>query len=261
MKKVVSMKNKKIVEISGEGRLIIISDLHGNLDDYKKYLSVIEKLDKKDHVVITGDFIHGNGSETDGSIEILESIKDKFESEDNFHVLLGNHEWAHVVDRPVFKGFTNQKEQFEDLLKEKFDNEWEEKLEEYTSFFRELPLTLRTENKLFISHAGPPTEIKNIDEIANISDSEYLSSKILFEILWNRSEDYKEKDLDSFLDIVDCNFSIVGHTPVDGIKIVHNKQLIISSSYSRGKKAYIQLDLKEDMLEIQNILDSVIYLT
>ena len=53
---------------------------------------------------------------------------------------------------------------------------------------------------------------------------------------------------------------IVGHTRVDGIKLVYKNQLIVSSSYSDGKKAYVELDLQYDIKNSQDILNMVKYL-
>jgi serine/threonine-protein phosphatase PP1 catalytic subunit len=50
---------------------------------------------------------------------------------------------------------------------------------------------------------------------------------------------------------------IVGHTPVDGVKLINDKQLIVSSSYSQGKKVYIELDLEEKIKDATDILKMV----
>ena len=55
-------------------------------------------------------------------------------------------------------------------------------------------------------------------------------------------------------------YMIVGHTPVDGIKLIGKKQLIVSSSYSRGKKAYVELDLREKIEDARDLLKMVRYI-
>ncbi len=51
---------------------------------------------------------------------------------------------------------------------------------------------------------------------------------------------------------------IVGHTPVDGYKLIGN-QLIISSSYTKGKKAYVELDLEREILNGRDLKKMVKY--
>jgi len=51
---------------------------------------------------------------------------------------------------------------------------------------------------------------------------------------------------------------IVGHTPVDGAKLIGN-QLVVSSSYSRGKKAYVELDLEKKIHGAKDLKKMVKY--
>jgi serine/threonine-protein phosphatase PP1 catalytic subunit len=65
--------------------------------------------------------------------------------------------------------------------------------------------------------------------------------------------------LDPFLKHLNCNASIVGHTPVNGVEL-HGNQLIVSSSFGMGRKAYVELDLKEEINTGGDLLKMVKYL-
>jgi predicted MPP superfamily phosphohydrolase len=251
----------KLVELPKKGNALIITDIHGNLTDFNKFMHIWDQFKNGDnHLILTGDFIHAMGRENDESIEILESVKQKWETSENFHVLLGNHEWSTISRKSVYKAGINQTLNFDELLKEKFGESYSKELEEYVEFLKKLPIAVRTANKIFISHAGPPKNIKSLDEINHITDEGYNGNSKLFQILWNRPEDYNENDLKSFLKTVDCKMMIVGHTPVDGIKLVFKNQLIISSSYSYGKKAYVELNMEENIKKSKDLLKMVKYL-
>lgn len=253
--------NGKLLELPRKGKALIITDLHGDIDDYNKYMSIWEGFDDyHNHLIITGDFIHSMRRFKDSSIEIFDLIKDNFENLKNFHVLLGNHEWAHITGKPVYRGFDDQRWDFEMKLKYYYRERWIKKLEEYKEFFMELPVAVKTNNGVFISHAGPSKEINSIEDVINITDQGYVENNRLYDLLWNRPEDCRKRELDSFLKAVGCKFSIVGHTCVDGIRRIHDKQLIVSSSYSLGKKAYVELDLKKDINDINGIIGMVKYL-
>ena len=71
--------------------------------------------EKNNHLILTGDFIH-SCYEEDGSLEIINSVKQHFENEKNFHVLLGNHEWAQILDESIYKGGLNQTQDFKTLF-------------------------------------------------------------------------------------------------------------------------------------------------
>lgn len=254
----------KLVELPKKGKALIITDIHGNLSDFKKFMHIWDEYEDTvdNHLILTGDFIHAMGLVNDKSVEILEYVKFLWENISNIHVLLGNHEWSTVSNKSLFKAGINQSYNFDELLKDKFGKtKCKKKLEEYIEFFKKLPVAIRTANGVFISHAGPPTNVKSLDEIANITYDGYSSdNRKLFELLWNRSDDFNKNQLKDFLKVVKCKMMIVGHTPVDGIKIVYKKQMIVSSSYGKGKKAYVVLDLDKDIKKSKDLVNMVHYL-
>lgn len=253
------MDRKDLIELPSKGKAIIATDLHGNLKDYSKIINLWKVLsNKKQHLVLAGDLINAMCGEVDGSIEILESVISELKNNKNLHVLLGNHEWANLVGVSIYKCGENQILSFENLLKKKFHEEWEEKLSFYNELFKKLSIAIKTGNGVFICHAGPPKNIKSLNEIVNITEKGYLNNQPLYEIVWNRYGDYTKKDVENFLDTIGCKVMIVGHTPVNGVKKI-GKQLIISSSYSTGKKAYVLLDLEKEISNITDVLEMVEY--
>ena len=256
--------NGKLVELPKKNKALIITDIHGNMTDFKKFMHIWDAFNdhRNNHLILTGDFIHAMGLENDKSVEILEYVKFLWETFPNIHVLLGNHEWSTISNKSLFKAGINQTYNFDELLKEKFGKDnYKDKMQEYIEFFKKLPIAVRTANKIFISHAGPPTNIRNLDDVVNITDNGYSSDNSrLFQILWNRQDDYTKEELQSFLKTVDCNLMIVGHTPVDGVKLVYKNQLIVSSSYGKGKKAYVELDLEKNIRNSRNLMKMVKYL-
>lgn len=253
--------NGDLIELPKKGLAIIITDIHGNLADFNQLMDIWDNLNEnKNHLVITGDFIHSLGRKNDKSIEVLESVKFNLENYKNFHVLLGNHEWAAITNVPVYKACENQSSNFEILLKGHYGNRCREKLDEYVNFFKKLPLAVKTKNKVFISHAGPTNYVHNVKDIIRITDAGYSNNPMLEELLWNRYGDYDKKEIETFLKNVGCRAMIVGHTPVDGAKLIGKNQLIVSSSFSRGKKAYVKLDLERTITNARDIMKMVKYL-
>lgn len=249
-----------MIKLPRQGLALVAGDLHGNMRDFHKIMGIWEdQLTKENHLILTGDLIHAMGHRSDKSLEILEEIMGYCKKFENFHLLLGNHEWATITKLRLYKGGVNQTQNFNELLKRKFGEEWEEKLKKYINFFKKLPLAVKTVNKVFISHAGPPKNINSLNEMMNITINGYSNNLPLYELLWHRHGDYRKKDVDQFLENIGCRAMIVGHTPVDGYKLIGN-QLIISSSYSRGKKAYVELDLQKEIHGGRDIKKMVKYL-
>ncbi len=51
---------------------------------------------------------------------------------------------------------------------------------------------------------------------------------------------------------------VVGHTPVNGYKLKGNL-IIVSSSFGKGKKAYLQLDLQKEIIKGKDLESMVKY--
>lgn len=253
--------NGSLIELPKKGKAMVITDLHGNISDLNKYIDIWNDFkSQENHLIITGDFIHAMGIEDDNSIEVINSLKNLVKKSNNVQILLGNHEWSVISELTLYKGGKNLSFNFESLLKNKYGKEWKKVLQKCVKCFKKLPLAVKTSNKVFISHAGPSKKIKGLEEIINIKRNGYLNNPILFDILWKRKNEYSHKDLDNFLKVVGCNAMIVGHTPVNGVEIVNNRQLIVSSSFSKGKKAYIELDLEKEITDARQILKMVNYI-
>lgn len=255
------VSNGSLVELPKKGKAMIITDIHGNVSDLNRYIDIWNDFkSQENHLIITGDFIHAMGIEDDNSIEVLMSLKNLVKKSNNVHILLGNHEWSVISEVTLYKGGKNLSFNFESLLKNKYGKDWKNVLLKCVRCFKKLPVAVKTANKVFISHAGPSKNIQELKEIVNIKKYGYLNNPLLFDLLWKRKSEYNQKDLEKFLKIVGCNAMIVGHTPVRGIQLIKNQQLIVSSSFSKGKKAYVELDLEKEIADARQILKMVNYI-
>ena len=247
--------NTRLVELPKNGRLLIFTDLHGNLEDYKKFLSKWDCNDPNCHIVINGDFIHSIYKE-DFSVELLEDIIDKFNKYDNFHPILGNHEWSHIANANLYKGTVNQKKDFEKLIVKK-KSSLEPYLSNYIDFFKSIPFFVKTENGIFISHAGPSRAIESYEDYEFIVEDDDYYSELVFSVLWARPEkDYNEEDVSFFLDLVKSKVMVVGHTTVDGYE-VFGKQLILASSFTLNRKCYLDIDLSNPIGDMDDLLKNI----
>lgn len=134
-------------------------------------------------------------------------------------------------------------------------------LDVYVDFFKSLPFFIKTENGLFISHAGPSKKIKTLKDFNEILEDDF-NNDILYEFLWNRcidGNDYDKTDVSNFLKIIEANCMIVGHTPVKGYKIF-DRQVILSSSFKTNYKAYFDIDLSKKINDISELMDNLKFL-
>ena len=251
------MFDDRLVRLPGEGRLIVVTDLHGNYGDYRKYLDLWDCNDDDFHIVFAGDLIH-SPYPVDESIEILDDAMEKSRKYSNFHVLLGNHEWSHITGTDVYKMKKNMRLSFEELIR-KNRGKLQPTLNGYIDYFKSLPLFVRTDNALFISHAGPSKNIRSEDDLKMVFSDDF-ENRLLHDFIWNRyKDDYDESDVSHFLKIVESKFMIVGHNIVDGYEIF-GKQLIVSSSFMTSNKMYLDIDLDKKIEDIHDLTDCLEFL-
>ena len=247
------MISDKLIELPDYGRLIVVTDLHGNFKDYNHYLSLWDESDEDFHIVFTGDLIHGIDRSSDQSVEILDDAIANSKEFSNFHTLLGNHEWAHITNTEIYKnnqplllGFMNTVSYKKGFV--------EPHLTRYIKFFKTMPYFAKTANGLFISHSGPSAKVKSVNGFYNMFTSDY-SNPILYDFLWNRytkMTDYVKSDVDRFLAVMDLKAMIVGHCPVESYKVFSN-QIIMSSSFNTKVKTYLDMDLSMEIADIKDV--------
>lgn len=247
------MFNDRLIELPGHGRLIVVTDLHGNLEDYEAYLNLWDESDPDFHIVFTGDLIHGLDMDTDKSVEIVEDAMVKSEEYSNFHALLGNHEWAHITHQEIYKSGEDLLMNFKNLVSFK-KGYIEPSMTNYIRYFKSMPYFVKTANGLFISHSGPSAKVHDIEGFNSIFVWDY-SSPILYDFLWNRFTkvtNYTRDDVSRFLDIVGSKYMIVGHCPVESYEIFGD-QMIISSSFNTNVKTYLDIDLSCELNSMKDV--------
>ena len=247
------MIDDRLIELPDYGRLIVVTDLHGNFDDYEYYLSLWDETDPDFHIIFAGDLIHATDESCDGSVEILDDAMAKSREFPNFHTLLGNHEWAHITNQNIYKLDKSLLWEFKNLISNK-KGCIEPHLTGYVEFFKTMPYFARTANGLFISHSGPSDKVKSLEAFEKIFEGDY-SSPILYDFLWNRYNkvtDYTKSDIDDFLDAVGSKVMVVGHCPVESYRVYGN-QIIVSSSFNTEMKTYLDIDLSMEIADIKDV--------
>ncbi|OPX57345.1 MAG: Calcineurin-like phosphoesterase [Methanobacterium sp. PtaB.Bin024] len=255
----------KLLEIIGTGKILVITDLHGNLTDLEKYQRFWREYIYEGHyVVLTGDVIHPVPGQKDNSLEVLEIVKQWDEEHANFNLLMGNHEFSHLSGMKLYKGGMEQREEFERQIQERYRNirdYWGRlKMKEYCEYFQNLPVAVKTSNQVFISHAGPSKLINSMVDIERIVEHGFNYNSPLIEMLFNRPGDYDCASISSFLEKMECKAMVVGHTPVKGYELFCQKQMILSSSDGLYRKAYLELDLETDIDDARDLEDMVKFL-
>jgi hypothetical protein len=251
----------RVVELPDRGRLIVATDLQGNLADFERLASIYEEAAKDRDgavMVITGDLVHGPeipehhwpdylGSyfraDSAGVIDLAEELHERYP--DNVHYLLGNHEHAHVGGPIVSKFFANEALRLERLM----GNERAVFVREWLSSW---PLIAFSRSaRLLMLHAAPNAVLHNREHVENVQlappgGADGVVDDTLAEILWARSATAPRAK--AFLRTFDKDLrvAVFGHDVVrEGYSIDREPLLCLSTSFGcfDGDKLYLDWDL------------------
>ncbi|MEN8199595.1 MAG: metallophosphoesterase [Thermodesulfobacteriota bacterium] len=253
-----------LLELLEEWRLLVVGDLHAQLDNLLKILSenclLAHLAAQRACLVILGDAVHsdtpGEMEDMDSSILMMDLIfKMKVQFPGNFFYLLGNHDSFHarISKNGVSQGVLMRK-RLQELRGEEY-------VAEMQQFYDLLPLVMKTDSCV-ACHAAPPRKALSRNDIVNIRSNPHLCREILSNRL-KRSHylsGYDKSDVKRFrksLGLPKRAPFVVGHTPLDpfnsfwknagNIKGHH----IIYSGHRDGPSLFMQIRKKMIPLSYQ----------
>ncbi len=248
----------RLVELGDRGRLIVATDLQGNLIDFRRVEAIYEEARAAGDatLVITGDLVHGPeipeaswpdylGSfyrgESGELLERAEALAARHPGK--VHYLLGNHEHAHVGGPVVSKFFPDEAERLEKLL-------GGERSQAVRRWFARWPLVAVARRAgIAMLHAAPNAAINGPEDLERIdlAGGEPLElDPLLAEILWARTATSARAR--AFLRSLGAELGVAlyGHDVArEGYSIDREPLLCLSTSFGcyDGDKLYLDWDL------------------
>jgi predicted MPP superfamily phosphohydrolase len=135
------------------GRVMVVSDLHGDWDAYQRCRDRFVALQARaqiDCLIFTGDLIHAESeTELDKSVDIVADVLDLQSAYGSAVVYLcGNHEMPHIYGISLARGRKEYTAAFEATLS------WSGCRTEVLALFDSLPFFVRTRAGISLAHAG-----------------------------------------------------------------------------------------------------------
>lgn len=169
---------RRHLALDGPGRLLVSTDLHGNLEDYQRLVAIFGALrasaDAPVHWVILGDLVHGpdeaSRSRFDGlydyddrSRELVDAVcalREAFAG--TVHFVLGNHDHAHVGGPTTRKFHADEAAHLESTMSE-------EARSRLRALFADALLLVTSSCGLALAHGAPPVCFESPDELDSIA--------------------------------------------------------------------------------------------
>lgn len=235
--------------------VMVTADLHGNRRNFNAIRRIADLGNHPRRHLIIQEVCHGGptypnsgGCMSHMMLEDVAKLKVQFPRQ--VHFLMSNHELAELTDFPIIKNQKMLNLLFRFGMQEMYGAATDKVREACLPFLRTLPLAVRVQNGIWISHTIP----EGIDQKAfdaSILDSELVEDDFAedmpaFDFVWGR--DFRQANADAFAKAVEANVLIHGHEPAEqGYDVPNTRQIILDSHADNG--VYVMLPVGETLTQ------------
>ena len=244
--------------------LVIVGDIHGDLDALYKILNEINfevfLANKNNKIIFLGDYID-RGSNSVTVLYTICKLKQMFPQ--SIVLMRGNHE--------AVEEFPFSSHDLPQRINKYFGNNESDKIHSLvSSFFKLLTVMTIIENQLLIVHGGLPTHANE----ACFPSSSDNTSLLLEDILWNDPRTLENKEWESsrrpfgkhfgkpitqkWLKLTQTKVLVRGHEPCNGYRVDHDGMILTlfscKESYPKFEAGYLYIKNNE-LSSIQDATD------
>ncbi|MFM7152278.1 MAG: metallophosphoesterase [Gemmataceae bacterium] len=202
--------------------ILISGDLHGHVENFRQ---IMQRADLGRHPrrhLLVQELIHGpfaypgGGDKSHQLIDLICALQCQYPG--RIHYLMGNHELAQWMDRPILKSEDDLNAHFRRGVDMGYGERAGEVYDLYRQVFAALPFAVRTEGRLLLSHSLPSSGMMERFDPAALScdplrpeDLEPRGS--LYSLVWGR--DTQPANVEAYLAKMDADLLISGHIALD----------------------------------------------
>jgi hypothetical protein len=229
----------RFVQLSGgpEADVLVAGDMHGNLENFRRLLLRADLAKNPQRHLVLQEVIHGPFYYPDGNdkshqlLDLVCALKVQYPQ--RVHFLLGNHELAQATNCLVLKKDADQNRLFHQGVLTAYGRRGEEVYAAYLELLAVVPVALRTDNRVYLSHSLPSaTRLEAFNPVALEQEPSATADLVvggsIHSLVWGR--DTRAENVQAFLHKVDAALLISGHIPCEeGFEVPNDRQLILDS--------------------------------
>jgi hypothetical protein len=227
----------RTVRLEGAAEVLVAGDLHGNLENFRQLLVRADLARNPARHFVLQELIHGphhyaaGGDKSHQLLDLVAALKCQFPRQ--VHFLLGNHELAQATGRRISKGDEDLNQAFRQGVATAYGPRSSDVYASYQKLFAAVPVLLRTDNRVALSHSLPPASaLERFDfgalERDESAEADLLPGGSIHSVVWGR--DTRSDTVAAFLARVDADLLITGHIPCDrGFDMPNDRQLVLDS--------------------------------
>lgn len=243
-----------LVELTPQGKAIVVGDLHGDLESLTTILLRSQFIKRVRENEICLIFLGDYGDRGEETLEVYWVVlKLKLIFPKNVVLLRGNHEGppdlgVHPFDLPYF-------------LRQKYGHKWQELFPLFPELFNTLPYTVVIPGKYLLLHGGLPVNISSIKDIEKAYFN-HPAKDHLTQILWNDPGEiegffpsprgagviFGADVSEDVLKKLKLKTLIRSHEPCNGVMVTHQGRVLTLFSrkgppYYNTQAAYLNINL------------------
>ncbi|HEY7328855.1 MAG TPA: metallophosphoesterase [Gemmataceae bacterium] len=227
----------RVVSLQDVSEVFVSGDLHGNLANFRQFLTLADLARNPRRHFVLQEVIHGpyhypaGGDKSHQLVDLMAALKCQFPRQ--VHFLLGNHELAQVTQRSIAKGDFDLNQCFREGVGTAYGGQAPEVYAVYKELLSVVPVALRPPNRILLSHSLPAaSKLENFDpaslERDLTAETDVVPGGSVHAIVWGR--DTRAETAAAYLAKMDADLLISGHVPCDnGFDTPNDRQLILDS--------------------------------
>ncbi|MHC4777464.1 MAG: metallophosphoesterase [Planctomycetota bacterium] len=230
-----------VIELPAVGEALFTGDLHGHKDNLSRIIEIADLETFLDRHLVIQEIVHNiqfGLIDRDISFRVLERVAQlKIDFPERVHIMLGNHELSELTGKKIIKENHMLNKMFAEGIKSTYTEAAREIKLAYNTFFKSLPLGLRTPNGIFFSHSTPPLKhLKGFDPRVFRIEGEVTEKRMnnhIERLVWGR--DFSQEAADAFAEMVGAEILIVGHEACSkGFKVPNTRHIILDCKDAAG---------------------------
>ncbi len=251
-----------LISLPAQGNLIVTGDIHGHRRNFERICAFADLDNNPKNHVLLQEIIHGGPQDQQGGCLsyklLLDVIEYKLKFPDRVHIIMGNHDTTFINDGSVIKDGVEMNRSMIEAIDRQFGQDGEDIKHAMKQFLFSLPLAVRCENRIWLSHSLPGD--RYLDEFDPKVLNEKLKPQDLIKpgsaylLTWGRN--HTQPLLDKMAQLLDVDIFILGHQPQEqGWTQAGDNLIIIASNHNHG--CLLPVDL-EKAYTIDEMIDSIV---
>ncbi|MCK4752548.1 MAG: metallophosphoesterase [Planctomycetes bacterium] len=251
-----------LICLPADGSLVVAGDIHGHQRNFERIVTFADLPNNPNRHVVLQEIIHGGPEDAEGgclSYKVLfEAVRYKVAFPDQVHIIMANHDTAHITNSKVMKGDKESNHSMRQAIDREFQENSEKVKLAITQFLFSQPLAVRCDNRIWLSHSLPSDRLVNkfdkkvLEKSLKVNDVVRPGSAYL--LTWGRK--HSQELLDKMAESFDVDTFILGHQPqTEGWNQVGKNLIIIASDHSHGCLISIEL---EKSYTVEKLIESIV---